>query len=111
MTTTPHPGTDDLTEDQRRAALARFQVLRPHLEEDIPLDRIAHEQNLSLRTLSRWAATYRRLGLAGLCRKSRTDIRDLALMSVFFLTGCRVSAVVGACVGHLETEGSSITSM
>ena len=32
-------------------------------------------------------------------------IRDLALMSVFFITGCRVSAVVGACVGHLETDG------
>jgi integrase/recombinase XerD len=31
-------------------------------------------------------------------------IRDLALMSVFFLTGCRVSAVTGACVGHLETD-------
>ena len=26
-------------------------------------------------------------------------------MSVFFLTGCRVSAVTGACVGHLETDG------
>jgi integrase/recombinase XerD len=32
-------------------------------------------------------------------------IRDLALMSVVFITGCRVSAVVGACVGHLETDG------
>jgi integrase/recombinase XerD len=32
-------------------------------------------------------------------------IRDLAMISVFFLTGCRVSAVVGACVGHLETDG------
>ena len=32
-------------------------------------------------------------------------IRELALMSVFFLTGCRVSAVVAACVGHLETDG------
>src|SRR5262245_35386637 len=32
-------------------------------------------------------------------------IRDLAMMSVFFLTGCRVSAVVGTCVGHLETDG------
>jgi hypothetical protein len=30
-------------------------------------------------------------------------IRDLALMSVFFITGCRVSAVTGAGVGHLET--------
>src|SRR5438270_8292135 len=32
-------------------------------------------------------------------------VRDLAMMSVFFLTGCRVSAVVRACVGHLETDG------
>ena len=32
-------------------------------------------------------------------------IRDLALMSVFFITGCRVSAIVDACVGHLETDG------
>ena len=27
------------------------------------------------------------------------------MMSVFFLTGCRVSAITGACVGHLETDG------
>ena len=32
-------------------------------------------------------------------------IRDLALMSVFFITGCRVTAVTSACVGHLETDG------
>src|SRR5512135_3024640 len=32
-------------------------------------------------------------------------IRELALMSVFFITGCRVSAIVGASVGHLETDG------
>jgi site-specific recombinase XerD len=31
-------------------------------------------------------------------------IRDLALLSVFFLTGCRVSAIIGACVGHVETD-------
>jgi integrase len=36
---------------------------------------------------------------------SLQGIRDLALMSVFFLTGCRVSAVISACVGHLETDG------
>jgi len=27
------------------------------------------------------------------------------MMSVFFLTGCRVSAVIGACVEHLDTDG------
>jgi hypothetical protein len=26
-------------------------------------------------------------------------------MSVFFTTGCRVLAIVAACVGHLETDG------
>src|SRR5262245_26110906 len=34
---TPHPGTDGLTEVQRRAALARFQILRPYLAEGVPL--------------------------------------------------------------------------
>ena len=32
-------------------------------------------------------------------------VRDLALMSVFFITGSRVSAIVGASLGHLETDG------
>ena len=32
-------------------------------------------------------------------------IRDPALMSVFFITSYRVSAITGACVGHLETDG------
>lgn len=80
MTDTPHSGTDGLTEDQRRAALGRFQVLRPYLEEGVPLARIAQEHHLPVRTLSRWAASYRRLGLAGLCRKSRSD-RDKRKMS------------------------------
>jgi hypothetical protein len=32
-------------------------------------------------------------------------IRDLAMVSVIFLTRYQVSAVVGACVGHLEIDG------
>ena len=32
-------------------------------------------------------------------------IRDLALMSVYFITGCRASAIINTCVGHLETDG------
>src|SRR5437868_15326266 len=77
---TPHPGTDGLTEVQRRAALAQFQILRPYLEEGVPLARIAQEHGLGVRTLSRWADHYRQLGLAGLCRKSRND-RDKRKMS------------------------------
>ena len=45
-----------------------------------PLARIAHEHNLSLRTLSRWAANYRQLGLVGLCRKTQAD-KDKRRMS------------------------------
>ena len=32
-------------------------------------------------------------------------LRDFALLETFFITGCRVSAIVGACVGHLEFDG------
>jgi integrase len=32
-------------------------------------------------------------------------LRDFALISVFFITGCRVSAIVGARVGDLEHDG------
>lgn len=32
-------------------------------------------------------------------------IRDLAMLQTFFVTGCRVSAITGACVGHLEFDG------
>ena len=43
--------------------------------------------------------------LEAISTDSLQGIRDLALISVFFVTGCRVSAVVAACVGHLETDG------
>ena len=32
-------------------------------------------------------------------------VRDFALISTFFITGCRVSALIRACVGHLEYDG------
>src|SRR5271157_5874354 len=80
MTAQPHAGTDGLSEDQRREALERFQILRPHLEEGVPLACIAQDHNLVLRTLTRWAGHYRQRGLAGLCRKSRND-RDQRKMS------------------------------
>lgn len=32
-------------------------------------------------------------------------MRDFALLQTFFITGCRVSAIIAACVGHLEFDG------
>ena len=71
-------GTDprhlaDLTEAQRDQAMARWQVLRPHLEDGVPLARLAGHGGVGCRTLQRWAARYRADGLAGLARRERAD--------------------------------------
>ena len=58
---------------QRRQALARWQFLRPHLEDGVPLVRVAGEHGVPERTLRRWLAGYRAGGLAGLVRRARSD--------------------------------------
>src|SRR6266700_1331761 len=63
----------ELTDAQRAEALSHFQVIRPFLEDGIPLTRIATQHQLQLRTLRRWVYRYRTHGLAGLIRQSRKD--------------------------------------
>ena len=63
-------GTAGLTEQERDLALGRFHILRPCLEDGVPLARVAEQNHLSERTLRRWAKDYRQFGLAGLCRKA-----------------------------------------
>lgn len=43
--------------------------------------------------------------LQAIPRDTLQGIRDLALLQTFFITGCRVSAITGTCVGHLEFDG------
>ena len=62
-------------EDQARVAMERFAVLRPHLEEDVPLVHAALQGGVSVRTAERWLARYRKSGLAGLARQVRSDAR------------------------------------
>jgi putative transposase len=69
----PQPPLSDLSEAERALAFERFELLRPALEEGIPLARIARDRGIPLRTARRWAGQYRRGGLAGLARKERTD--------------------------------------
>src|SRR3954470_2247177 len=78
----PHAPTDPesapaslsgLTDEARSRALARFQIIRPFLEDGVPLTQVAREQGLVLRTARRWVDRYRREGLAGLARKERGD--------------------------------------
>ncbi|MDQ3397122.1 MAG: helix-turn-helix domain-containing protein [Deinococcota bacterium] len=52
-------------------AVVRYRVLKPHLEEGVPLPQLAREHGISLRTARRWLSRYREGGMAGLARKSR----------------------------------------
>jgi putative transposase len=67
------PSLSGLPESERTRALARFQALRPFLEDGVPLPRIAGEHGITLRTARRWVERYRAGGLAGLARKERAD--------------------------------------
>jgi transposase len=58
---------------QREQALARWRVLRVHLENGCPLVRVAAAHDVPERTLRRWLAAYRAGGLAALARRPRSD--------------------------------------
>lgn len=79
MQDTPaHPETvavslSSLPDDARLHALARFQAIRPFLEDGVPLTQLAVEQGIPLRTARRWVDRYCREGLTGLARKERAD--------------------------------------
>ncbi len=60
-------------EQQREQAMARFAVLRPHLEDGVPLMRAADAAGIPVRTAGRWLARYRQSGMAGLARPNRRD--------------------------------------
>ena len=63
----------ELTEDQRTMVMRRWEVLRPHVDDDIPLSAAAREAGVPLRTAQRWLARYRASGLVGLARLGRAD--------------------------------------
>lgn len=67
------PPLSGMSEVERNRAFERFELLRPSLEDGVPLARVARDRGLALRTARRWAAQYRREGLAGLARKERSD--------------------------------------
>ena len=62
-----------LTEARRCEAMARLSVLRPHLEDGVPLAAAARHADVAIRTVERWLALYRRHGLVGLARRPRRD--------------------------------------
>jgi len=73
MAESARPTLTALSEEHRRQALERFQVLRPFLEEGVPLATVARAQAISPRTARYWVRQYRQHGLAGLVRRPRSD--------------------------------------
>jgi len=63
----------DVGEAERTQALERFHILRPCLENGVPLAQLSREHDLQLRTLQRWVRAYRQHGLLGLVRTARAD--------------------------------------
>jgi putative transposase len=62
-----------LDEVQRAEVMRRWQILRPHLHDGVPLARAAREAGVPVRTAQRWLARYRADGLVGLARAGRSD--------------------------------------
>jgi putative transposase len=54
-------------------ALIRFRLIRPAIEDEVPVPAIADTSGVSVPTLRRWLRLYRLQGLAGLHRRSRSD--------------------------------------
>ena len=54
-------------------ALARWRLLRLHVEDGIPLAALARDTDISLRTLQRWKQAYTADGIAGLNPRERAD--------------------------------------
>src|SRR5262249_43805745 len=74
MARTPDPPSfAAFSEPERSAALERFHVIRPFLEDGVSLSRIAREQRIRLRTAQRWVRRYRKDGMAGVARTGRED--------------------------------------
>lgn len=67
------PLLTSLSEEQRGLAMKRFAVVRLVVEEGLPQAQVAHEHHIPLRSLERWIALYRKRGLVGLTRCTRTD--------------------------------------
>lgn len=62
-----------MTDPVQDLALKRFALLRPHLEDGVPMTAVARATGTPIGTLRRWLRAYRVEGMAGLRRKPRKD--------------------------------------
>ncbi|MBG6226767.1 putative transposase [Arthrobacter sp. CAN_A2] len=87
----------DVASTPENKTAARWQVLRQHIEDGIPLIVLANGEGIGLRTLQRWCAAYRRDGITGLTPKPsprrgvRTHRELMALIEGLALVKPRLS--------------------
>lgn len=62
-----------------QVAWERYHKILPFLSQGVPLAKLAHEEDVPVRTMWRWVQTFQRFGLAGLARKPRMDLFDDAI--------------------------------
>jgi putative transposase len=63
--------TGDAASTPDQTALVRWQILRRHIEDGVPLTTLAAHEGIGLRTLQRWHAGHKRDGIAGLATTNR----------------------------------------
>ncbi len=69
----------DMTKPEVSEAARRLAVLRPFLDGEVPLTKVATDAGIGLRTARRWVARVRAGGPVALERKSRSDARERRL--------------------------------
>jgi len=67
------PSLAGLGPEQQALAGRRWEVLRPHVQDGVPLARAARDAQVPLRTAQRWLVRYRTGGLVALARPDRSD--------------------------------------
>lgn len=69
----PRLRIEDLMSPVTQVAWERYHKILPFLSQGVPLAKLAHEEDVPVRTMWRWVQTFQRFGLAGLARKPRAD--------------------------------------
>ena len=108
------------SETIRAQAWQRFQVIRPFLQEGVPLSTLARQHATSVRTARRWVQRYRQGGLVALCRQTRSDSgsrRGLSPILVELVEGLAlqtpalsVAAIYRQVASIVQEQGGSIPS-
>ncbi len=63
----------EMSEDERRDAFARYEIIGPYLDGDCTQVELSKTSGIPVKTLQRWVQRYRERGLCGLGRIPRSD--------------------------------------